>query len=112
MLRLLTLTTILLTGVDHWTTYLCLRQPIDGWIVTEANPIADLLFESAGLAAGLAIDSMITLSAVFFLVTTRLFHRHAKIGFLAVISVSTGYAVLNNLDAIVRMGLVPWSGVA
>lgn len=112
MLRLLTLTTILLTGADHWTTYLCLHQPIDGWIVTEANPIAELLFESAGLAVGLAIDSLVTLAAVLFLVTTSLFHRQVKMGFLGIITLSTGYAVVNNLGAISRMGLAPWSGVA
>lgn len=112
MLRLLTFTTLLLTGADHWTTYVCLRQPIDGWIVTEANPVADMLFESAGLGAGLAIDSAITLAAVLFLSTTRLFHVRAKLGMLGVITLSTGYAVVNNLGAIIRMGLAPWMGVA
>jgi ATP/ADP translocase len=112
MLRLLTSTTILLTIADHWTTYLCLRQPIEGWVVTEANPIAEMLFESAGLAAGLAIDSLVTLAAVLFLFTTHLFHRHAKVAFLGIISLSTGYAVVHNIGAIVRMGLAPWSGVA
>jgi len=104
--------TIILTGADHWTTYLCLRQPVDGWIVTEANPIAELLFESAGLGAGLAIDSVITVVAVLFLVTTRIFNRNAKLGLLAIIAMATSYAVFNNLGAITRMGLAPWSGMA
>jgi len=112
MLRLLTLTTILLTGADHWTTYLCLRAPIDGWLVSEANPIAEWLFRWVGLGAGLVIDSAITIAAVSFLAVTHLFDRTVKIGLLAIIVVSTGYAVLNNLGAISRMGLAPWSGAA
>jgi hypothetical protein len=111
MLRLLTLTTLLLTGADHWTTYLCLRAPVDGWLVAEANPIADWLFRWAGLGGGLAIDSALTLGAVLFLSFTRIFDHSVKIGLMAIITVTTGYAVLNNLEAISRMGLAPWSGV-
>ena len=112
MLRILTLTTILLTGADHWTTYLCLRSPIEGWLVTEANPFADWLFQWAGLATGLAIDSVLTLGAVCFLATTSVFDRTIRTGLMAIISLSTGYAVVNNLGAISQMGLSPWSGLA
>lgn len=112
MLRFLTLATILLTCADHWTTYLCLHQPVEGWFVTEANPIADWLFEWAGLGAGLAIDSLITLGAVLFLATTSVFDRTVKIGLMGIITASTSYAVINNLAAISRMGLAPWTGVA
>lgn len=110
MLRILTLATLTLTGLDHWTTYLCLRSPVDGWIVSEANPIAERLFEVAGLGTGLAIDTAITVAAIAFLLTTRLFNRRSKIGLLVVLTLTTGYAVMNNLDAIHRMGLAPWSG--
>jgi hypothetical protein len=111
MLRVLVLATIVLTGADHWTTYLCLNAPVAGWEVTEANPFAEWLFDHAGLAAGLAIDSAVTLGAVLFLARTRVFDRAIKIGLLAVMALSTGYAVFNNLGAISRMGLAPWSGV-
>ncbi len=112
MLRLFALTTIMLTCADHWTTYLCLHAPIEGWIVTEANPVAEWLFSWAGLRDGLIIDSLITLGAVFFLIRTHVFTQRVKIGLLAVITLSTGYAVVNNLGAISRMGLAPWSGLA
>jgi len=112
MLRLFALTTILLTCADHWTTYLCLRAPVSGWSVTEANPFADWLFQWAGLSGGLTIDSLITLGAVLFLITTRAFDRHVKIGMLALITCATGYAVVNNLDAIHRMAISPWMGLA
>ena len=111
MLRFLTFTTLALTGADHWTTYLCLNQPVVGWRVTEANPFADWLFQFAGLGPGLAIDSAITLAAVVFLVMTNIFGRSTKVALLAVITLTTGYAVLNNLGAISRMGLAPWSGL-
>ena len=39
MLRALAGFTLLLTGVDHWTTYQCLRAPVAGWNVVEANPL-------------------------------------------------------------------------
>jgi hypothetical protein len=111
MLRSLTLATIVLTGLDHWTTYLCLRYPVDGWVVSEANPVADFLFSVAGLGPGLAIDSLVTLVAVLFLFTTQVFSRTSKIGVLAIITITTGYAVFNNLGAINRMGIAPWSGL-
>lgn len=111
MLRYLTLATIALTALDHWTTYLCLRYPVDGWVVSEANPIADVLFRAAGLGPGLAIDSFVTLAAILFLFTTQLFTRTSKIGLLAIITLTTGYAVVNNLGAINRMGIAPWSGL-
>ena len=54
MLRLLALLTLMLSASDHWTTYLCLRRPVDGFDVTEANPLAAWLFDSVGLVEGLA----------------------------------------------------------
>jgi hypothetical protein len=112
MLRLFALTTILLTCADHWTTYLCLRAPVSGWSVTEANPVADWLFQWAGLSGGLMIDSLITLGTVLFLITTRVFDRHVKVGMLALITCATGYAVVNNLDGIHRMAISPWTGLS
>ena len=105
MLRLLAGSSLLLTGADHLTTWLCLRSPVSGWEVTEANPIADWLFDSTGLVAGLAIDSLITVFAVAFLLVTSAIPRAVKVGFLGLITITTGYAVINNMNAIVEMGL-------
>ena len=112
MLRIFAITTILLTCADHWTTYVCLHAPVDGWSVAEANPVARWLFGCAGLGKGLMIDSIVTLAAVLFLSTSEIFGRSVKISLLAIITMSTGYAVINNLAAISRMGLAPWSGIA
>lgn len=107
MLRLFAGSSLLLTGADHVTTWLCLRGPVSGWEVTEANPVAEWLFEAAGLVPGLMIDSLITLVAVGFLVVTASLPTALKTAFLGLITLTTGYAVLNNVQAISAMGLWP-----
>ncbi len=103
--------TLLLTGADHWTTYQCLRAPIEGWTVVEANPLADWLFQGVGVAAGLAVDSLVTLVAIGFLVSTTRFDNGLKLSLLAFISLTTGYAVVNNLQAMSNLGLSPFSSL-
>ncbi len=106
-LRFLALLTLLVTAADHWTTYLCLHGPVPGWTVSEANPISDWLFQSVGLVPGLVLDSGITVLAVLFLATTPLIPQRAK-GFIFTFAVAwTGYAVVNNLQALAAMGLSP-----
>ena len=72
MLHLLAALTLLLSAADHWTTYLCLRSPVSGFDVTEANPFSAWLFQSVGLVEGLMIDSLLTVAALAFLLITRL----------------------------------------
>jgi hypothetical protein len=103
--------TLLLTAADHWTTYLCLRAPVDGWAVTEANPIAEWLFNAVGLVPGLMIDSVVTLFAIAFLLCTPRLPKPLKGAFLACVVVGTGHAVVNNLEAIRMLGLSPLGGV-
>ena len=105
MLAPLVLAALLLSAADHWTTWLCLRAPIAGWEVRELNPISDTVFRTIGLEAGLLLDSALTLAGVTFLVRTGLLPRSAKLGFLAAVVLATGYAVLNNLEAMSRMGV-------
>jgi len=109
--RILAILTLLVSAMDHWTTYLCLRAPVDGWQVTEANPIANALFDAYGLVQGLVIDSAITLLAVGFLLTTRRLPPLAKGLFFAAVIAWTGFAVVNNLHAIEVMGLSPLGAV-
>lgn len=110
MLHTLVALTLLLTAADHWTTYLCLRAPVAGWEVSEANPIAAWLFHSVGLVPGILLDSVVTLAAVAFLIATPLLPRLAKGVFLFTIVAWTGWAVVNNVEAILRMGISPLSG--
>ena len=105
MMRILALLTLLLSAADHWTTYLCLRAPVSGWKVVEANPIAEWLFASAGLVPGLLVDSALTLGAVAFLLKTRRVAPPTKFLFFGVVVVWTGYAVVNNVQAISTIGI-------
>jgi hypothetical protein len=105
MLHALAMLTVLLSAADHWTTYLCLRRSLPGWQVTEANPLADWLFESVGLVEGLLFDSAVTVGAVLFLLGTRHLSPTSKQLFFGFISLWTGYAVVNNIQAISTMGL-------
>lgn len=107
MLHLLAIAALLLSAADHWTTYLCLRTPVEGWLVSEANPIADWLFENLGLVPGLMVDSAVTVVAVAFLVTTPLLPRPVKGIFFVFVIGWTAYAVANNLEAIRSLGLSP-----
>jgi len=110
MLPALVLLTLLATAADHWTTWWCLRAPVPGWDVAEANPIAEWLFRTLGLVPGIALDSAVTLLVLALLVSTPLLAREAKSGLLAVVVVWTGWAVVNNVQAILSMGISPLAG--
>lgn len=110
MMQILVALTLLLTAADHWTTYLCLRAPVAGWQVSEANPIAGWLFESLGLVPGILLDSVVTLAAIAFLLSTGLIPRTAKSGFFLVVIAWTSWAVVNNVKAILVMGIPPLGG--
>jgi len=103
--------TFLLTAADHWTTYVCLRTPVPGWEVTEANPISDWLFQNMGVGPGLLLDSAVTIVAMAFLLTTRLVPPPAKTGFFFLVSAFTAIAVANNSRAILAMGISPLPGL-
>jgi len=110
-LRILAISTLLLTALDHWTTFLCLRQPVEGWQVTEANPISDWLFSALGLLPGLLLDSVITLTAVVFLLSTSLLARSVKKFVFTFVVVWTAYAVINNFQAITELGISPLGSI-
>ena len=103
----LAIATLALSAADHWTTYVCLRQPVLGWQVTEVNPISDWLFQTVGLVPGLLVDSLVTVAAVAFLLTTRRLPDFAKKAFFGLVVASTGYAVINNYRAIDALGISP-----
>ena len=107
MVHLLVAFTLLLSAADHWTTYLCMRSPVSGFEVAEANPLAAWLFQSVGLVEGLMIDSLLTIAALAFLVVTPRLPRAAKLVFLLAVVGWTGFAVANNLSAIYLLGLSP-----
>jgi hypothetical protein len=106
-LNILATLTLLLSAADHWTTYLCLRAPVEGWHVAEANPLAEWLFSSFGLVPGLLIDSGVTLVAVAFLLSTSQIPNLTKGLFFGAVIAGTSVAVYNNVLAIYALGLSP-----
>jgi hypothetical protein len=99
---------VALTAADHWSTYVCLTEVVPGWQVSEANPLAAWLFGAFGLVPGLAIDTAVTLAAVGMLVQTRLVPPSAKGACLLLLVATTGFAVLNNVDALATLGISPF----
>ena len=109
-MRFLVLLIMMASAADHWTTYLCLRAPVEGWRVSEATPLADWLFQTIGLVPALVLDSAVTLLSLAFLLATQLLPAPVKQTFLTVVLISTGVAVANNWQAIQLMGLSPTGG--
>ena len=103
----LALAVLVLSSADHWTTYLCLRGPVEGFDVTEANPLAAWLFDTLGLLPGLAIDALVTLAAVAFLVVTHRLPDPVKLLFLVGVAAWTASAVTNNMNALRDLGISP-----
>jgi hypothetical protein len=106
LLSALTAVIAVLTALDHWTTYVCLRASVPGWEVTEANPLAAWLFDSVGLGTGLVIDTAVTAAAVLFVHRTRVLPSPVKSLCLLLLVATTGYAVANNLEAVSLLGIL------
>ena len=107
MLHSLAILAALLTAADHWTTYLCLRRPVEGWNAVEANPVVAWLFDLTGLLPGLMIDSGITALAITFILVTPIMSRLTRYLCLGVMTLAGAYAVVNNLQALSSLGLSP-----
>jgi hypothetical protein len=105
MVQLLASLALLFSLADHWTTYLCLRIQVRGWQVSEANPVAEWLFQHFGLAGGLWIDTLVTATILLALVRTHRIPHPAKLAALGVLIATTAYAVANNLEAVQQLGL-------
>ncbi len=87
---------VLFNLADNATTFLCLRRPVPGFEVIEANPLARWLFETVGLLEGLIFEMLITTVAVGFLIwTTRISYR-TKLAILGVLVVLPAWAATNN----------------
>jgi hypothetical protein len=106
MPRLLACLALLFAALDHLTTWLCLRAPVPGWEIREANPIAAWLFGRVGLVEGLALDTLVTLGAVSFVSEAQRVPHAAKLGLLGMLIVTSAFAVANNVDVIQQIGLL------
>lgn len=88
---------VLLNLADNATTFWCLREPVQGFEISEANPFARWLFGALGLGPGLAAEMLVTSAAVAFLVCTTRLARRPKLLLLTLLAVLPAWATLNNL---------------
>lgn len=95
---------VLFNATDNTTTFLCLRNPIPGFEVVEANPIARWLFDSIGLLEGLVLEMLITTAAIGFLVVTQRIPRRMKLFLLALLALLPAWASLNNMLVLRAVG--------
>ncbi len=99
---------LLFNCLDNATTFLCLREPVAGFEVFEANPVARVLFDSFGLLEGLLLELGFTLLAVGFLVFSERIPQRLKLALLAVLVVLPAWASVNNLLVIHAVRAVEW----
>jgi hypothetical protein len=101
---------VLLNIADNTTTFLCLRAPVPGFEVSEANPAAAWLFGTFGLVPGLLFEMLVTSAAVAFLVMTAHVPHRVKLALLFVLAALPAWAALNNLWVIRATNLaIAWS---
>ncbi len=101
---------VLFNLADNATTFLCLRAPVPGFEVIEANPAAAWLFDSIGLRQGLLLETIITTGAIAFLVATRRVSQRVKLGLLVVLAALPLWAAVNNWYVIQATNLpIAWS---
>ena len=77
---------VLFNLADNATTFLCLRAPVPGFEVIEANPAAAWLFGAVGLREGLILEMAITTVAIAFLVATDRITPRVKLALLVVLA--------------------------
>jgi hypothetical protein len=87
---------VLLNLADNTTTFLCLRAPVPGFDVAEANPAAAWLFDAIGLVPGLAFEMAVTTAAVAFLVATTHVPHRVKLALLIILAALPAWAAINN----------------
>jgi len=101
---------VLFNLADNATTFLCLRAPVPGFEVIEANPAAAWLFDSVGLREGLALEMLVTSVAIAFLVATQRISPRVKLALLVVLAALPLWAAVNNWLVIQATNLpIAWS---
>ncbi len=95
---------VLFNLLDNLTTYLCLRDPVEG--LYEANPIARWIFDQIGLVEGLAAETVVTTLAILFIVVTNRTSYKVRMVCLALIALLAAYAATNNLFVMQDIGLL------
>ncbi|MFI5314906.1 MAG: hypothetical protein ACHQ6T_04345 [Myxococcota bacterium] len=101
---------VLFNIADNTTTYFCLRAPVRGFEVAEANPAASWLFNTIGLVPGLVFEMIVTTAAIAFLVATTHVPPRVKLALLLILAALPAWAALNNSMVIQVTGLpIGWN---
>jgi hypothetical protein len=101
---------VLLNVADNTTTFLCLRAPVRGFDIFEANPAANWLFGTIGLLPGLVFEMVVTTLAIAFLVATSHVPPRIKLALLIVLAALPAWAAINNAMVIHATSLpIAWS---
>ena len=101
---------VLMNLADNATTFLCLRAPVAGFELVEANPAAAWLFGKIGLLPGLVLEMAVTTAAIGFLVATERISPRVKLALLVVLAALPAWAAINNWYVIRATGVaVTWS---
>jgi hypothetical protein len=95
---------LILGAADHWTAWLCLTGGVGDTTTTGSNPLAAWLYEASGVHAGLTIDSLVTVSALLFLMHTRRLPQRAKLAVFAAVVALSGHALASNLRLLQTLG--------
>lgn len=96
---------LFLNLLDNATTFLCLRAPVAGFEVFEANPLARWLFDGVGLVEGLLIETLVTSASILFLMVTPRIPRRAKFVLLTMLALLPAWAVANNVRVMLEVGI-------
>ena len=91
------------TAGDAYTTWACLHDPVS-WVF-ESNPMANWLFGFFGLLPGLVIDGAITLLILVWLGCTKRLWIWIKMVILIMGIAITVYAIHNNYQVMIEMGI-------
>ncbi len=102
---ILALLALSFNAADNFTTYRCLQQPVAGFEVYEANPLAAWGFQTVGLANGLWLEMALCLVAVGFLLSSRMLPRTLTTALLVVLAILPAAAVINNLTVMQELGI-------
>jgi hypothetical protein len=96
---------LLMNALDNFTTFACLRRPVVGFEVYEANPLARWGFDLFGLVPGLILEMALSGVAIWFLLQTQSFSRSTRMSLLAAMAVLPTWAVVNNLRVMHALGM-------
>lgn len=104
-MRILAVLALLLAGIEKWATYACSQAPIDGLAMAEVNPVSAWLLEAIGPPAAPAVDALVTLAVVVFLLRTRLLPGTARAGLLLAVAALTAAGAGATLGRVAALSL-------